>query len=358
VSPFHLFTIVGIPVFASPVYFLLLMMFGHGDLISGIVWAVCITLSLLTHEFGHALVARHLRHEPTIMLHGFGGLTARTRTGRDVEEAAIIAMGPAAGLALGLVVYGGWQLLVAFGVATPMAASVVYALLYPCITWNLLNLMPLWPLDGGQLLRLALLRWFSARRAARVTHGLALVLLTALGALVLATHNSIYTLVLLGLLALQNVRALRGDKSEETAPAASAVADELVENANQALREERFKDAARLAQQARAQAGVSPMLLDQIWEILGLATAQLGEYQEALSYLNRAKPNERVRQAKLRCLNALGREDEIEDVDVVHVRSVASTRGRYMNRWLCGALGFIAVAICMVFGTSLSEFFF
>ena len=64
-----------------------------------------------SHQLGHALVARHLRHDPSIMLHGFGGLTSRSRTGRDVEEAAIIAMGPAAGLALGLLILGLWWLL-------------------------------------------------------------------------------------------------------------------------------------------------------------------------------------------------------------------------------------------------------
>ena len=354
-----MFTIAGIPVFASPFYFLLLMMFARGgDIVTGIVWAVCITLSLLTHEFGHALVARHLRHEPSIVLHGFGGLTSRTRTGRDVEEAAIIAMGPAAGLALGLVVFAGWQLLLLFGIASQTAASVVYALLYPCIVWNLLNLMPLWPLDGGQLLRLGLLRWLSPQRATRATHGLALAILVLLAAYVLRSSASVYTLLLLGLLAMQNVRALGGDTGEATAPVPSSVAAELVENARVALHEERFKDAARLAQQARAQSGVTPMLLEQIWEILGVATTELAEYEEALSYLSRAKPSERVRQATSRSLLALGREEELQDVDVIHVRSVASTRGRHMNRWLWGALSFIALAISMVFGTSMKQFFF
>jgi tetratricopeptide (TPR) repeat protein len=293
------------------------------------------------------------------VLHGFGGLTSRTRTGRDVEEAAIIAMGPAAGLALGLLVFAGWQLALVLGVATPTTASVVYAMLYPCIVWNLLNLMPLWPLDGGQLLRLGLLRWLSPRRASRVTHGLALTIIALLAAYILISSRSVYTLLLLGLLAMQNVRAFGGNTGDESAPTPSTVAAELVENARLALREERFKEAARLAQQARAQSGVSPSLLDQIWEVLGLATTELGEYEEALSYLSRAKPNERVRQATTRCLTALGREEELQDVDdVIHVRSVASTRGRHMDRWLWGALGFIALAICMVFGTSMKQFFF
>ena len=358
VSSFHLFTIAGIPVYASPFYILLLLMFARGDVISVVVWAVCITVSLLAHELGHALVARHLRHDPRILLHGFGGLTARTRTGRDVEEAAIIAMGPAAGLALGLVVFGIWALSARLGVGGPIVSMFAMALVWTSVTWNLLNLMPLWPLDGGQLLRLGLLRWVGARQASRITHGLSLALLSALGALALAFHQSAFTFVLLVLLALQNVRGLRGEVSEEAAPAPSPVAGELVSQAAQALREERFKEAARLAQQARAQSGISPTQLELIWEILGLSTTQLGEYEEALSYLRRAKTNDRVRDAIARCLQELGREDELDDSEVIHVRNVAATRGRYMDRWLIAALGFIVLAVGIVFSTSLSHYFF
>jgi stage IV sporulation protein FB len=352
VNPVHLFTIRGIPVYASPFYFLLLLMFANGDLTRGLIWAVCITISLLAHELGHAWVARHLRHDPSIMLHGFGGLTSRTRTGRDVEEAAIIAMGPAAGLALGLVFYAFWQGLLATGLALP--AQFVYALLYPCIAWNLLNLVPLWPLDGGQLFRLGLARWVSARRATRVTHWLALILLAAV-AIPAWRAGSPYTLLLIALLALQNFRGLRGDGGEDPVPASSGLADELVEEAQQALRDGSFKDAARLAQQARAQDGVSPAQLDKIWEILGLATLELGEHEEALSYLRRARPSERVREATLRCLRELDREDELDEI---HTRREAAVRTDYMARWLVGALGFIAVAIGTVFATSMHELVF
>jgi stage IV sporulation protein FB len=355
VSAIHLFTLRGIPVYASPFYFVLLLVFARGDLTRGIIWGICITLSLLTHELGHAFVARHLRHDPTIMLHGFGGLTSRARTGRDVEEAAIIAMGPAAGLALGLLVYGVWLLLSSTGAASPAVATIVNALLYPCITWNLLNLIPLWPLDGGQLFRLALLRWFSARQATRVTHIVALTLLGAAGLYALLAH-SMYMLLLLGLLAMQNVQALRGSSSQATTPVASSAADELVERAAVALREGRFKDAARLGHQARAQDGVPQLLLDKIWEILGVATSELGEHSEALTYLRRARPNERVRAATRQCLAALGEAEEVEEVVVP--RWEISGRGRHMNLWLLGALGFIALAIGTVCVTPLAQFVF
>jgi hypothetical protein len=39
-----------------------------------------------------------LRRGPSIVLHGFGGLTYHKQTARAVEEATLTAMGPAAGL--------------------------------------------------------------------------------------------------------------------------------------------------------------------------------------------------------------------------------------------------------------------
>jgi stage IV sporulation protein FB len=338
----------------------LLVMFGYRDPAHALIWPVAITLSLLVHEFGHALVARHLRHSPSITLHGMGGLTSRTRTGRDVEEATIIAMGPAAGLALGLVIFGLWQLPVNLRVATPFAESAVRILLYPCITWNLLNLIPLWPLDGGQLFRLGAGRWLSPQRAARVTHILSLVVVAAL-AIPAYRAGMTFSLFLLAWLAIPNFQALQGKSTGEGAPAApvavaSSLTTELVDNAFAAYDQAQYKDAARLAHQARAQDGISPSTMERIWEVLGLATARLDEPEEALSYLRRARPSERVREATQACLSALGRDEELEEIRGRW--AVTSTASTNMRGWLVGTLSFIVVAISMVFGTSLSEFFF
>jgi stage IV sporulation protein FB len=359
VSAFHLFTIAGIPVSASPFYFLLLFMFAGGNLMRGLIWGVCITLSLLVHELGHALVARHLRHEPSIMLHGFGGLTSRTRSGRDVEEAAIIATGPAAGLALGLGIFGLWRLLGHAGLEDLAFSAVgmewLYALLVPCITWNLLNLIPLWPLDGGQLFRLGVLRFTRGRRADVITHGLSLVLIAGLGVWALQAR-SVYGGVVLLMLAAQNIRALRGQESSGPDPVrGSSVASELLSNAQQAFDEGNFREAARLAQQARAMYQMSPVQLEKTWEILGRATAELGEHEEALAYLRRARPNEATRAATERVLLALGRDGEIGEYRVLW--QGGGRRAPNMAGWLIGALGFIVIAVGFVFTTSLSAFF-
>jgi Zn-dependent protease len=345
-----LFTIAGIPVSASPFYFLLLLMFSRGDWMNAIIWAVCITVSLLAH----------LRHDPSIMLHGFGGLTSRSRSGRDVEEAAIIAMGPAAGLALGLVIFGLWWLMAHAGLShlafSERGAAILSAFMYPCFMWNLLNLIPLWPLDGGQLFRLGVLRFTRGRRADQITHGLSLVLIAVLGVWALQTR-SIFGGIVLFMLAAQNIRALRGEESSGPTPEGrSEHLGELMTNAQQAFDEGRFKDAARHAQQARALDRVSPGELEKIWEILGLANAALGEHEEALAYLRRAPVTPATREATRLSLEALGREEEPEQE--YRVVWQGGNQGRHMNRWLIAALSFIVVALTLLFSTSLSVFVF
>lgn len=354
----HLFTFRGIPVFVSPWYFLLLLLFGYRDPVQGLIWAIAITVSLLVHEFGHALVARYLRHDPSIMLHGFGGLTSRSRRGRDVDEATIVAMGPAAGLALGLVVFAVFQVVIRVGAVSPYLLALIYTMLHACVLWNLLNLLPLWPLDGGQLLRLGMGRWLSPYKTARVTHLVSLVMIVLLGMFAYRHgYLSMFTGVILLMLGMQNVQGLQGLAGTEDAgsPRTSSLASELVSGAYEALQEGNFKEAARRAHQARAQEGVSPSTMEKIWEILGLATEQLGEYEEALAYLRRARPNERVRAASQRCLVALGRTQELSAMEQ---RWSTTAKAVQMQGYLIGALTFIGVAILFVFVSPIFDILF
>jgi stage IV sporulation protein FB len=356
VNAIHLFTFRGIPVFVSPMYFLLLVMFGYRDPAQGVIWAISITLSLLVHEFGHALMARRLRHDPSIMLHGFGGLTARSRRGRDVDEAAIVAMGPAAGLALGLVVFALWLVVGQFGAGSPVIAMLVYTMLYACIVWNLLNLLPLWPLDGGQLMRLGMGRWMSPQLAAKITHSVSLFMIVLLSVYAYR-HGMFFSILILVMLGMQNVQGLQGRAGTEEAatPRTSSLAAELVSGASEALREGNYKEAARRAHQARAQEGVSPATMEKLWEILGLATEQLGEHEEALAYLRRARGNERVRAATERCLAHLGRTDELASMEQ---RWSTTQKTVQMRGYLIGALTFIGAAILFVFTSPIFDMLF
>ena len=105
---FHLFTFKGIPVSVQPMFFLLLLIltFNMGDIGSMIVFAICACISLLCHEFGHALVARHYGLKPAITLNGFGGVTTRALSANPKQDFRITFMGPLTNLILAGIFFG------------------------------------------------------------------------------------------------------------------------------------------------------------------------------------------------------------------------------------------------------------
>jgi Zn-dependent protease len=145
----------GIPlrVHASAVFLLALVLLGGGGGSGGLktsaVFGVVIVVSILVHEFGHALVARSLGLGPvSIVLHGFGGLTAFSKRPGHGQGILVGLAGPLAGMALGLL-----ALMLDPGPTHGMLVSdAVGWLILVNIFWSLFNLLPMYPLDGGQVL--------------------------------------------------------------------------------------------------------------------------------------------------------------------------------------------------------------
>lgn len=113
---------------------------------------LAVLVSILVHELGHAVAARRYGARAGIVLHGMGGLThyAGGRFSRG-QSIVVSLAGPAAGFAL-----AGLFLMVAPLVDLPVNTifyGFVSAGIFINIVWTLLNLMPVLPLDGGQVLR-------------------------------------------------------------------------------------------------------------------------------------------------------------------------------------------------------------
>ncbi len=148
-----------------------------------LVWAGCVFLSLLVHELGHALAFRRCGIESSIVLYHFGGLAIphSTRSFGTLakslspkENLVVSAAGPAAQLVLLAVVVGlvwaagnrvvgfpGWAarplgLTGGAPLTNVVAFTMVYSLVLVNIYWALLNLVPIYPLDGGQIAREAI----------------------------------------------------------------------------------------------------------------------------------------------------------------------------------------------------------
>ena len=166
------FRLLGIPVRVNPFFWALAAFLGWSGR-SGtevIVWIACVFVSIMAHEFGHALTARSLlRQRPAVILHMLGGLCIYDRNDRSPwRQLAILLMGPGAGVilfllvaVLGTVVLG----IAPFGLVlvhepprwlltspmTPLILEAYNDLLVINLIWSLFNLLPIFPFDGGQI---------------------------------------------------------------------------------------------------------------------------------------------------------------------------------------------------------------
>ena len=170
--------------------------------------ALCILVSILWHEMGHALAARACGMEWAIVLLMFGGLAfGRSRPGVTWWQNVLIALaGPFAQFALLAAVLAGAAAAVAGGLdpdaVSPLALTAFNALWFVNLVWPVLNLAPIYPLDGGQALRAVLgrfLRGDGVLWTARI--GLAACVL--LGVLAISVKEQ-YGLIVLGFLGVQN----------------------------------------------------------------------------------------------------------------------------------------------------------
>jgi Zn-dependent protease len=194
------FRLIGIPVRIHPMFWLMSVLLGESTLRLGIeyllIWVACVFVSILIHEMGHVVAARAFRVWSEIVLYGFGGLAIGAGQMRSRWQHIIVCFaGPLAGfLFLGLVVlclptlapeeweYVKNRVLNLLGLAplevdlvmSPIRAILEY-LFWINLIWGLVNLLPIWPLDGGQISR-DVFTMVSPRSGASIALGMSLVL--------------------------------------------------------------------------------------------------------------------------------------------------------------------------------------
>jgi Zn-dependent protease len=113
-------------------------------------WTLVVFVSILVHELGHAWAGKHFGATPFIRLHGLGGVTFLPGARFTRPQSFLVsAAGPAAGLTLGLLV-----LAISETVSSlpPLARWAIRDARYVNFFWTFINIMPVHPLDGGQML--------------------------------------------------------------------------------------------------------------------------------------------------------------------------------------------------------------
>ena len=189
-TPYDLhFSVLGFPVRIHPLFWLMGLFFGFNaeQPILILIAIFVIFVSILVHELGHALMMRRFGRESHIVLYMMGGLAIegsgssfggfRSRGNRTTYEQVLIsAAGPAAGFVLAGVVVavlyamGGsvsWDPLTDWlplpiphaklgknlGEGRENFNLIVFLnlVLWFNIVWGAVNLLPVFPLDGGQI---------------------------------------------------------------------------------------------------------------------------------------------------------------------------------------------------------------
>ncbi len=221
------FNIFGFPVRVHPLFWVIMAFFGfNGGINYMITFIVVAFFSILIHELGHGFAFRHYGISSSIVLHGFGGAAIPDSFGwgggrrlTSWQQIVVSLAGPFAqlllvGILLGLVQATGG--IVQFNGIIPRAAfpfggEILFLFLNVSLLinvfWALFNLLPIYPMDGGQAIREVFVTVDPVRG---YTNSLWLSIVTAVAGIVLALTflSSTYMALLFGLFAFQNYQML------------------------------------------------------------------------------------------------------------------------------------------------------
>lgn len=168
-----------------------------------IMWVSVVFGSVLWHELGHAF-ARKRFGQPfsEIKLYSFGGLCSGPGRFTRRQSFLISAAGPAASLFL-----GGVTALILFtpGMSNPWIPEFVGFMLWVNVGWAFFNLLPILPLDGGNMLDALL-----ANKNASLVPQIGMILGGVMAVVGLLYFDSFFMAFLFGYLAYGNYQRTKG----------------------------------------------------------------------------------------------------------------------------------------------------
>lgn len=196
-----------IPITISPFFGFLAFFIGwiNSQTLEGtLLWALVVFISVLFHEYGHALTARFFGQEASIELVALGGVTVRQGPKLKAwKEFIIILNGPLAGFLLFYLAY----FLLKYNQSNT-SSTWTYLLtitMYANLFWTFLNLIPVYPLDGSKLLSI-FLEFLFGKKGIQISLIISMLFAIVVGLLFFLT-NSIFAGSIFLLLSFESYRA-------------------------------------------------------------------------------------------------------------------------------------------------------
>jgi Zn-dependent protease len=189
------------------------------------IWVVAVFVSILVHELGHAGALARFGRRARITLYGFGGLASADggsvrRSPRWTDEVIVSAAGPFAGFAFAALVvllvqrfgfrvpFLAWTIGSGESITSSAASTFIADLMFINVAWGLVNLLPVHPLDGGQI-ALAVARARDPRRGVERSIRLSFFTAVVVAIVGLFVFGDTFTALLFGYLAVMNGVVLR-----------------------------------------------------------------------------------------------------------------------------------------------------
>ena len=204
----HLFTIAGHPVYMTPSFLLIMAVFvfsgvrTSADLLPALMWAPVLFFGILWHELGHATASKAFGYgRSTILFWGLGGLAINAFQGRrtPLKSLGVSLAGPAASLILALASGGALMAYTGGFAAQDLLGEFLRLSMVANLFWAVFNMLPIYPMDGGQAVMHGVEAvTTSPRKAAVITGylGIVAILVTVLGAKLLGWGVGVFTLLM------------------------------------------------------------------------------------------------------------------------------------------------------------------
>lgn len=170
----HHFRVAGIPVRVEPAFFVIAALFGlqsaqdaegRIDVTIVVVWMVVSFLSILVHELGHGLTLKVFGQPSEIHLQGLGGVTISQRRLSTARSVAVSLAGSVTALVLLWLPARSLNGTEWYWDQPLWARAAVFFTAYANLWWSVANLLPIRPLDGGNVVT----ELFGIATARRVT---------------------------------------------------------------------------------------------------------------------------------------------------------------------------------------------